>query len=271
MTLTTLRLSKSGTTIAHSDHGAGEPVVLLHGVGMQSAAWGPQIDALQSDYRVLAVDLPGHGDSDPLPPTSALPAYVEWLDDVVSTFDLGPINLAGHSMGALIAAGYAVSFPEMTRRVALLNGVYRRDAAAHAAVVARAAEICHGKIDIETPLTRWFGTSATDVTARAKGSEWLNAVDPEAYGTAYSAFASGDRTYADKLSQIACPFLALTGDGDRNSTPEMSQAMAAQAQDGRAVVIEEGHRHMVNLTAPAQVNAQLIAWLKRPETRLEKL
>ncbi len=270
MTLTTLHLSKSHTSVAYRAQGAGEPLVLLHGVGMQSAAWGPQLDALQHDYRVIAVDLPGHGASDPLPQDSALPEYVSWLHDVISPLGLGPVNLAGHSMGALIAAGYAVTHPDMTRRVALLNGVYCRDEAARAAVVARAAEIRCGKVDIQTPLARWFGTSPTDSKASVLVSDWLNAVDLTAYGTAYSAFAIGDKTYADKLSQITCPFLALTGDGDLNSTPEMSRAMAAQAQDGQAVVIK-GHRHMVNLTAAAQVNAHLLAWLKRPEARKELL
>lgn len=270
MTLTTLHLSKSGATVACRAKGAGEPLVLLHGVGMQSAAWGPQLDALHPDYRVIAVDLPGHGGSDPLPQGSALPAFVAWLNDVVSTSDLGPVNLAGHSMGALIAAGYAVTHPDMTRRVALLNGVYRRDDTASAAVVARAAEIARGKVDIQTPLARWFGSSTSDVKARGQVSDWLNAVDLAAYGTAYSAFAGGDKIYADELSHIACPFLALTGDGDHNSTPHMSRAMAAQARNGEAVVIE-GHRHMVNLTAAEQVNAHLLAWLKRPQTVKELL
>jgi pimeloyl-ACP methyl ester carboxylesterase len=265
MTLTTLHLSKPNTTVSYCDQGAGEPVVLLHGVGMQSAAWEPQIDALECGNRVIAVDLPGHGGSDPLPQGSTLSAFVVWLDDVISTLDLGHVNLAGHSMGALIAGGYAATYPEMTRRVALLNGVYLRDDAASAAVIARAAEICRGNVDIQTPLARWFGSSLIDGEVRGQVSDWLNAVDVAAYGTAYSAFANGDKTYADELSNISCPFLALTGDGDRNSTPEMSQAMAAQAQNGQAVVIK-GHRHMVNLTAAEQVNTHLLAWLKRPET-----
>ncbi len=270
MTLTTLHLSNSGATATCLDQGAGAPLILLHGVGMQSAAWKPQLEVLQREQRVIAVDLPGHGGSDPLPHDSALPAYVAWLQDVISTLGLGPVNLAGHSMGALIAAGYAVTHPDMTRRVALLNGVYLRDDTARAAVVARAAEIRCGKVDIQTPLARWFGTSPTDSKVRAQVLDWLSAVDPAAYGTAYTAFANGDRTYADQLAQITCPFLALTGDGDHNSTPEMSRVMAAQAQDGQAVVIK-GHRHMVNLTAAEQVNAHFLAWLKRPETRKDLL
>ena len=273
MTLKTLHLSKSGATIAYRAQGAGEPLVLLHGVGMQSAAWAPQLEALQRAYRVIAVDLPGHGGSGPLPQGSALRDFVAWCHDVISTLNLGRVNVAGHSMGALIAAGYAATHPEMTRRVALLNGVYLRDDAASAAVVARAEEICtgqSGQLDIQTPLARWFGTSAADDVIRTQVSSWLNAVDRAGYGTAYAAFAHGDKVYADQLSRIACPFLTLTGDGDRNSTAEMSVAMATRAQNGRAVVIE-GHGHMANLTAADQVNECLLAWLKQPETQKELL
>ena len=59
--------------------------------------------------------------------------------------------------------------------------------------------------------------------------------------------------------------LVLTGDGDANSTPAMTRAMAAMAPHGRAVVIE-GHRHMVNLTAPEAVTAELQRWLETEET-----
>ncbi|MEH6524099.1 alpha/beta fold hydrolase [Sulfitobacter sp.] len=262
MTLTTLRLSSSTQTVGYCDHGQGEPLVLIHGVGMQSAAWGPQIAALEGAYRIIALDMPGHGASDPLPKGSELPEFVTWCHDVVQTLELGPVNIAGHSMGALIALGFSVGFPELTRRVALLNGVYRRDDVSARAVQARAVEIGAGKIDLETPLARWFGNTPEEITARAQVAAWLSEIDPSGYATAYSAFAHGDATYADQLPQITCPFLALTGDGDPNSTPAMSAAMAALAQQGQAITVK-GHRHMVNLTAASEVNAHLLTWLKQ--------
>jgi (E)-2-((N-methylformamido)methylene)succinate hydrolase len=233
---------------------------------MQSAAWGPQIDALSATHRVIAVDMPGHGGSDSLQDTAELPDFVAWLHAVVTALDLGSINLAGHSMGALIAGGYTTEHPDMVARVAVVNGVYRRNAAARAAVEARAAEIKQGKVDLETPLTRWFGDSAQDQIAREQVAGWLSAVNMGGYATAYGAFARGDSTYADAWGRVTCPMLALTGDGDPNSTPEMSQAMAAAAQDGVAQVIS-GHRHMVNLTAPDKVTALLQDWLSRPPTQ----
>ncbi len=263
MTSTTLPLSRSGLKLSYQSHGTGEPVVLLHGVGMQSAAWAPQIAALQGAYRVIALDLPGHGGSDALPKASTLQDFVDWCRDAHETLDVGPINLVGHSMGALIAGGYAASFPQAVRRVALLNGVYRRDVVARDAVTQRASEICNGNIDTETPLARWFGPTPEDQRVKRQVGAWLNNVDPEGYGTAYAAFAHGDATYADQFQQITCPFLALTGSDDPNSTPEMASAMCEQVQNGDAVVIA-GHRHMVNLTAPDQVNAALLTWLQTP-------
>ncbi len=268
MTLTTLQLSDSGLTVAYRDNGSGEPMVLIHGVGMQSAAWAPQIAALSGTWRVIALDMPGHGGSDPLPEGSELPDFVAWLHAVVQALDLAPINLAGHSMGALIAAGFAASFPGLTRRVALLNGVYRRDAAPRRAVQARAREIRAGQIDLDTPLARWFGDTPAEIAARAQVATWLSKVDLSGYATAYTAFANGDETYADQLPRIACPLLAMTGDGDPNSTPAMSAAMASLAQQGTAITIS-GHRHMINLTAACEVNAHLLTWLKQPTTRKE--
>lgn len=261
MTSTTLQLSDPYGRVAVHAAGAGPAVVLIHGVGMQSAAWSPQVDVLSQTHRVFAIDMPGHGGSAPLPSGTPLPGFVEWLHAVLTALNIGPVSLAGHSMGALVSCGYAICHPQMVTRVALLNGVYRRTDEASAAVIARSAEINDGRFDLETPLNRWFGDSETDQRARAMVSCWLSNVNPVGYATAYGAFARGDATYADRIREIACPFLAITGDQDLNSSPAMAIAMAKAAKNGRAVIIK-GHRHMVNLTAPEQVNAALTTWLE---------
>ncbi|WP_425038638.1 alpha/beta fold hydrolase [Primorskyibacter sp. S187A] len=270
MTSTTLRLSETGRAIGLREAGSGAPVVLIHGVGMQSAAWAPQIEALSLTHHVIALDMPGHGSSAPLPQGSQLPAYVAWLREALTGITSAPVSLVGHSMGALIAAGFAVSHPGQVARVALLNGVYRRSAEARAAVRQRAAEIAAGHHDIDTPLKRWFGDTPAEQKARAAVARWLRAVELEGYANAYTAFATGDATYADRFAEISCPFLALTGAQDPNSTPRMAQAMAEAVQDGQAVVID-GHRHMVNLTAPDVVTGHLNAWLSRTAKTREAL
>ena len=55
--------SSSDTTLAFDRFGRGEPMVLLHGQGFSRRSWDPVVDALTDDHDVIAVDLPGHGDS----------------------------------------------------------------------------------------------------------------------------------------------------------------------------------------------------------------
>ena len=267
MSLTTKQLSKPFDKIAFRSKGTGEPLVLIHGVGMQSAAWDPQIDVFSKTHHVIALDLPGHGESDPLPIDSELPYFVAWLHAALLALNTGPVSLAGHSMGALVSAGFAITHPDMVSRLALLNGVFQRSKIERVAVIARAAEIRAGEFDLEIPLTRWFGDSATDKHARTKVSKWLATVNREGYAASYDAFARGDSTYADQFHKITCPLLTLTGDGDLNSSPAMAKKMARVAKNGKSVIII-GHRHMVNLTAPDQVNAALQDWLNTPVSTL---
>lgn len=262
MTPRILPLSE-GARVCLIDAGQGEPVVLIHGVGLRAEAWAPQIAALSRTHRVLAVDMPGHGGSSPIAPDSRLPDFVAWMASVLQVLDCGPVNLAGHSMGALVASGVAVEHPALVRRLAVMNAVFRRSPDARAAVRARAAEIAGGRLDIEGPLSRWFESSATEAEARAKVAGWLGGMDVGAYATAYRAFAEGDAIYADRWSGIAVPVLVLTGALDPNSTPAMAQAMAKAAPHARLRLIE-GHRHMVNLTAPDAVIEAMQAWLATP-------
>jgi flavin reductase (DIM6/NTAB) family NADH-FMN oxidoreductase RutF/pimeloyl-ACP methyl ester carboxylesterase len=254
----TLRLS-DGAAVRVIEAGQGAPLLLIHGVGMRAEAWGPQIEALSDRARVIAVDMPGHGESDLLAGEPRLPDYVAWAARVIEALGLGPVSVAGHSMGALIVGGLAVTRPDLVARAALLNGVHRRDASARAAVLARAAEIAAGGGSIEAPLARWF--TADEAATRDQVAGWLQSVPQAGYAAAYRAFAEGDATYADRYAEIRAPLLVLTADGDPNSTPEMTRAMAAAAPRGEAVVIE-GHRHMVNLTAPQAVTDRLAAWLQ---------
>lgn len=264
MTCTILRRSETRSGAAYVAEGTGEPLVLVHGVGLRLEAWAAQIAALSATQRVIALDMPGHGKSAPLAPDARLPEFVAWLARVLDDLDIGRANLAGHSMGALIAGGMVAEHPDRLDRVALLCGVHRRTPEAAAAVLARAEALARGERDSSGPLARWFGNDRAD-PARALVRDWLDTVDAAGYATAYTAFATGDATYADVWPRVTQPALFLTGEHDANSTPAMARSMAAAAPRGQAVVIE-GHGHMVPMTAPEPVNAALRSWLSS-ETR----
>ncbi len=265
MMLKTLLLSDSARQVSYRNGGpehpgASAPIILLHGVGLQSAAWNAQAKTLAKSHTVVALDLPGHGASSPLSQGAALPAFVDWLAKALDAMQIERTILVGHSMGALIASGFGATWPERTEGVALLNGVYRRDSLARDAVIQRAKSIGTGSFDVETPLNRWFPDSASHQEARAKTAQWLSEVDIGGYATAYAAFAEGDETYAEEYPKIACPFLAVTGELDRNSTPAMSHTMASEVRHGKAIVVK-GHGHMMCLTAADRVTEILTDWL----------
>ena len=254
--------SKTTYGVAYVEVGEGEPVVFVHGVGLRLEAWTPQIRSLAATHRVIAVDLPGHGESSQITPGSGVASFVEWFVATLDDLGLDSVNVVGHSMGALIAGGCAVAAPERVRRVALVSAVHRRDSAAADAVRARAAQIAAGNVDPIAPLARWFADDCTTSEPYRLVKDWLTTVDVQAYATAYGAFAEGDDLYADGWENVASPALLLTGELDPNSTPQMSRDLAAAAPNAEACIIA-GHRHMVNMTAPDEVTAALRHWLTR--------
>jgi pimeloyl-ACP methyl ester carboxylesterase len=256
--------NKTSSGTAYHEAGSGEPLVLIHGVGMRLEAWTPQIAFFSATHRVIAVDMPGHGGSEKLPEGSRLEEFVAWFGRFLDDMAITAANVAGHSMGALVSGGAAATFGDRIKRVAYLNGVHRRDPEAKAAVRARAVAIPLSGVDKDGPLLRWFGDDPGSAVARELTRGWLNLVDPEGYAVAYAAFAGGDETYADRWQYVLGPALFLTGSDDPNSTPLMATQMAATAPKGWARIVE-GHRHMVNLTAPDIVNSLLAEWLSHGE------
>ncbi len=267
MTSTTLPRSETAAGIGYVDRGAGEAVVLVHGVGMNADVWAPQIDALAATRRVIAMDMPGHGMSVPPPADAGLMDFVAALDGLLNTLGIERANLVGHSMGALVVLGYALRHPGRVLRVAALNAVYCRDGAARLAVRERARQIADSgaTVDVEAPLRRWFGPTPNrdELNAMTSVRHWLAQVDAGGYAVAYRVFATSDSAHAGHLQTLDCPALFLTGELDPNSTPAMSQRMAAEAPHGKAVVVP-GQRHMVSLVAPDIVNAALADWLAEP-------
>ena len=255
---------------AYRIDGAGEPVVLVHGVGMNKAVWAPQVDHLSTTHRVIAYDMLGHGGS-PLPGHDAgLGDYVRQLHGLLDALSIDAANLIGHSMGALVVLAFALSHPARALRVAALNAVYERTAEQRAAVVARAdalQESAPAGTAAQT-IARWFGEEPTGAQAEtaARVRRWLETVDPIGYARTYRVFATSDDAFVGRLGELAIPALFMTGERDPNSTPEMSRRMADAAPFGRAEILR-GERHMMALTAPETVNRRLSAFLAEPRAR----
>jgi len=91
-------------SINYHREGAGEPLVLLHGVGHHWQAWRPVIDLLAPDLDVIACDSPGFGASPPLPQSiePTIPAYADAFEWFFAELGLQRPHVAGNSMGGAI-------------------------------------------------------------------------------------------------------------------------------------------------------------------------
>ena len=117
-----LDLATTGSRVRLLSHGSGPPLVLLHVVSLSAAAWAPLFNAL-SGWRLLAVDLPGHGLSDP---AVYRRGHVrqharELIDDILDALELDPAPVVGHSLGGMLALWYAAADAERISRLVVIG------------------------------------------------------------------------------------------------------------------------------------------------------
>lgn len=117
-TLRTLTLASH--TIVYLDSGVGPVVVLIHGLMGTLHDWDPQIAALSADFRVIALDLPGHGASDKLPGDYSLSAHAATIRDLLVALDIESATVVGHSFGGGVAMQMLYLFPTMVDGICLI-------------------------------------------------------------------------------------------------------------------------------------------------------
>lgn len=271
--------ARAGTTpegTCWSAYGAGTPLVLVHGVGMDQRVWAPQVRALMQEHQVIVYDMLGHGQSR-LPEkadTEALDLgdYMQQLRALMAHLGLQRPHIVGHSMGALIALEMGVQHAQECRSVAALNGVYCRSLEQRASILERAEELLkNGKSgNLDGTIARWFGAPVPTelLPAEALSRQLLEEVDAQGYARAYQVFAQSDARHQGRLQAITVPTLFATGEGDPNSTPEMSLAMH-QALPGSRLEILAGQRHMMSLVAVDRVNTLLCQFMAQAEQAKE--
>ena len=109
-------------TISTLEAGRGEPLLLLHGLGATKASFLPTVAALAGDYRVIAADLPGFGDSHkPFPAPYDAPFLARSALRLLDTLGLERVHLAGHSLGGRVALELGFRHPERLRSLTLIT------------------------------------------------------------------------------------------------------------------------------------------------------
>ncbi|MDS0259956.1 alpha/beta hydrolase [Haloarcula sp. S1CR25-12] len=112
-------VTAEGNRIHYREGGSGPTVVLLHGGIIDAAhvSWPPVIDRLTPDYRVVAPDLLGYGESEVPPGSYSIQRHAAVVAGVLDELDLGPVTLVGVSVGGGVAMQVALDRPDLVARL----------------------------------------------------------------------------------------------------------------------------------------------------------
>jgi pimeloyl-ACP methyl ester carboxylesterase len=117
----------NGLQMYYEIHGEGEPLVLIHGAYASLSMWGPILEGLARQHRVIAVDLQAHGRTGDIDRPLR---YETMADDVAALMDhlgISSADIVGYSMGAGVGLQFALRHPDKVRRQVLASGSFRHD------------------------------------------------------------------------------------------------------------------------------------------------
>jgi pimeloyl-ACP methyl ester carboxylesterase len=117
-----------GYRIHYLEAGSGDPVILLHGTGGEGARWMPTIKGLASNFRIIALDQIGFGQSDKPLTTYHSGVFAGFLAGFMKAIGVPRATIVGQSMGAAVALHLAVHHPELVERLVLVDGGNYRSA-----------------------------------------------------------------------------------------------------------------------------------------------
>ena len=110
--ITTIRYQDAN--LRFCDTGEGDPVILLHGYLESLEIWGSFADDLAGHYRVISVDLPGHGESEIFSTIDTMAVMADSVKHVLDHLNIGRAVIIGHSMGGYATLAFEEIFPEIT-------------------------------------------------------------------------------------------------------------------------------------------------------------
>lgn len=248
--------------------GNGAPLLLIHGWGMHGGMWNEVAENLAQDFRVMAVDLPGHGRSAGINAHAAVSALDAIVDELSAQFD-EPLAVCGWSLGGQVALRWAAREPGKIKRLALVASTpcfVRRDGwecAMEAETLAQFAAALQqnyastlrrflalqvrGSANERELLARLraalFSRGEPEVEALRAGLEILRACDLRA-----------------SLPEIRQPVLMIAGERDTLTPPQASQYAAERLPDARLEIVE-GAAHAPFLSHPGKFSESLKRFL----------
>lgn len=244
-------------------------LILVHGFSHSLESWDAWAADLSADYRVVRMDLPGHGLTGPDPQARySVPQTVEFVDGLMDALDIPDATLVGNSLGGLVSWRLAVAHPDRVNRLVLLApGGYSING------------VTEEPVDVPIPV-RFFLTQAPEPVINAATQALF--ADParmpegmsgrvhelmrgqgvgEAMVERLEVFTLPEPS-AD-LARIVVPTLIVWGEADRMVPPSHGPLMAATIPDARLVTYPD-LGHVVHEEAPARTLADMREFLEAP-------
>ncbi|MGB8433737.1 MAG: alpha/beta hydrolase [Burkholderiales bacterium] len=249
--------ARGGMSYRHAGTGP-TSLVYLHGIGSQSGSWVQQFEGLTGDFRAIAWDAPGYGDSDPIETESpAASEYAARLGSFLAELGIGRPVIVASSLGALIATSYAATRPEGVAGLVLLNpaGGYglAEPSTREEKLAARLARLARlGPRGMAENLPAGMLSEGASKTARGIAS-WSQArIDPHGYAQAARMLAHG--TLVKDAARYDGPVLVVAASAD-TITPAQDCESIARAFPHATFQLLDGPGHLSYVEAPEIVNA----------------
>lgn len=251
-----------GVRIAWESTGSGPALLLLHGLGGGLADWEPQVAPFAARYRVIRLDVRGHGASDKPRGPYRVEDFTGDAIAVLRTQGTGPVHVVGLSMGGMIALQMALDAPELVRSLVLANtgpevraeNLKERIALWQRRILTRMLSMEKWAIALSDRLFPEPGQEPMRAEFRRR---WA-ANDPIAYREAYQALLRW--SVADRLGEITKPTLVIHSEFDY-TTLERKQRWATRIPTARTVTIAGG-RHAVSMDKSADFNRAVLEFLE---------
>jgi pimeloyl-ACP methyl ester carboxylesterase len=114
-------MNLNDSTVSFIDKGEGSPIVLLHGFCGSSHYWDKVIPILSENYRVIAPDLPGHGDSSIIPREYMIEDIADIIKSLLDYLNLPQVTMFGHSLGGYVTLAFAEKYSNQLRGFSLVH------------------------------------------------------------------------------------------------------------------------------------------------------
>jgi pimeloyl-ACP methyl ester carboxylesterase len=259
-------IKTNGVELTYIREGAGEPVLLVPGLLFGAKHWRPQIDALKSDYDVIAVSLRGQHGSET---TDDPEGYDMWnqMEDVyglIQRLDIAPVHYVGLSMGGFIGMRMALKHPEVLRDMVLMDTTDLPEHEEKIPMYEAFRQILEsgGIEEVLAAMPPIFLKQAFIDGHPDEVEAWLNDLrggDPLGMARASRKVDHRD-DISDRTPTIDVATLVIHGSDDAAVDLERGEALAQRIPGARLEVVE-GAGHQSNVDSADEVNRLLLAWL----------